>query len=102
MTKEDYRRERCKTIAFRVTPDEAKELDKYVALSGLLKQDYLTAKVLNYDVVVKGNPRVFKTLKKTMNEILNELKRINECSMLDMKYREFVMYVADLCRRLNE
>lgn len=93
---------RCKYVNFRVTPEEAEELDRYVAVSGLLKQDYLTSKVLNRDVVVKGNPRVFKSLKKTMNEILVELKRINESTKVDMEFREFIKHVADLCRRLNE
>lgn len=100
--KRNHTRIRCKYVNFRLTPEEAVELDKYVAVSGLLKQDYLTSKVLNRDVVVKGNPRVFKSLKKTMNEILDELKRINESSKVDTDFREFIKHVADICRRLNE
>lgn len=96
------RRIRCKYVNFRLTPKEADELDKYIEVSGLLKQEYLTSKVLNRDVVIKGNPRVFKSLKKTMNEILEELKRINESSKVDTEFREFIKHVADLCRRLNE
>lgn len=98
----NYKRIRCKYVNFRVTPKEAEELDKYVALSGLLKQEYLVSKVLNRDVVVKGNPRVFKVLTKTMNDILNELRRINDSSKVDIEFREFIKHVADLCRRLNE
>lgn len=102
LTQDNSRRVRCKYVNFRVTPKEAEELDKYIELSGLQKQVYLTSKVLNHDVVVKGNPRVFKSLKKTMNEILNELKRINDNSKVDEDFREFIKHVADLCRRLNE
>lgn len=99
---ENCKRIRCKYVNFRVTPKEAEELDKYIALSGLLKQEYLVSKVLNRDVVVKGNPRVFKTLKKTMNEILYELKRIDRNSKVDIEFRELIKHVADICGRLNE
>ena len=35
-------RRRCKTVAFRISPEEADQLDLKVALSGLSKQDYIT------------------------------------------------------------
>lgn len=99
---ENYKRVRCKYVNFRVTPKEAEELDKYVALSGLQKQEYLVSKVLNRDVVVNGNPRVFKSLKKTMVDILVELKRINDSSEMNKEFLELIKYVEDLCERLNE
>lgn len=99
---ENYKRVRCKYVNFRVTPKEAEELDKYVALSGLQKQEYLVSKVLNRDVVVNGNPRVFKSLIKTMVDILVELKRINDSSEMNKEFLELIKYVEDLCERLNE
>lgn len=99
---ENYKRVRCKYVNFRVTPKEAKELDKYVSLSGLQKQEYLVSKVLNKEIVVQGNPKVFKNLKKTMNDILIELKRINRNSEIDKEFLELIKYVEDLCERLNE
>lgn len=38
---DNYNRWRSKTVAFRMSPEEADELDVQVALSGLSKQDYL-------------------------------------------------------------
>lgn len=98
----NYTRVRNKYVNFRLTPKEAELLDKYVKLSGLLKQDYLTSKILNRDVVVKGNPRVFKALKSTMLEILKELKRIEDSSGMDKDFRDLVKYIANLYERLNE
>ena len=98
---ENYKRIRCKYVNFRVTPKEAEELDKYVALSGLQKQEYLVSKILNHDVVVKGNPRVFKSLKRTMIDILTELKRINDSSEINKEFLELIKFVEDLCERLN-
>ena len=57
----DYKgRWRNKTVAFRVSEEEAKLIDDLVALSGLTKQDYIIRRLQCRDVVVQGNPRVYK------------------------------------------
>lgn len=63
-------------VAFRVSDGEAKLLNDLVALSGLTKQDYITRRLLCRDVVVQGNPRVYKALKNQMAAIYEELKRM--------------------------
>ena len=76
----DYKgRWRNRTVAFRVSEEEAKLLDDLVALSGLTKQDYIMQKLLNREVVVQGNPRVYKALKNQMEKIFEELKRLEKC-----------------------
>lgn len=54
---------RSRTIGFRVSPEEEKLINSAVALSGLTKQDYIVKRLLCRDVVVQGNPRVYKALK---------------------------------------
>ena len=51
------------TVGFRVSPEENERINKAVALSGLPKQEYCYRRCLNQDVVVQGNPRVYKALK---------------------------------------
>ncbi len=68
------------TVAFRVSDEEAKLLNDLVALSGLTKQDYITRPLLCRDVVVQGNPRVYKALKNQMAAIHEELKRLEALS----------------------
>lgn len=68
---------RNKTIAFRMSPEEAEQLDVNVRLSGLSKQDYLIRRALQKEIKVVGNPRVYKVLKNTMTEVLEELRRIS-------------------------
>lgn len=67
-------------VAFRVSDEEAKLINDLVALSGLTKQDYITRRLLCRDVVVQGNPRVYKALKNQMADIYEELKRLKTCS----------------------
>ena len=67
---------RNRIVAFRVSDEEAKPLNDLVALSGLTKQDYIMRRLLCRDVVVQGNPRVYKALKNQMAAIYEELKRL--------------------------
>lgn len=72
---------RSRTIGFRVSPEEEKLINSAVALSGLTKQDYIVKRLLCRDVVVQGNPRVYKALKNQLAEVLSELQRIENSSV---------------------
>ena len=50
---------RNKIVAFRVSPEEAEQIDACVRLSGLSKQDYITKRLTDREIVVQGNPRVY-------------------------------------------
>lgn len=69
---------RNRNVGFRVSEEEAKLLDNLVELSGLAKQDYILRRLLNREVVVQGNPKVFKALKHQMAQIYEELKRLED------------------------
>ena len=71
---------RNRNVGFRVSEEEAKILDNLVELSGLAKQDYILRRLLNREVVVQGNPKVFKALKNQMTQIYEELKRLESVS----------------------
>lgn len=68
------------TVGFRMSPEEVKLLDSCVAVSGLTKQDYITSKLLNKDVIVTPNPRVFKHLKIEIANLCKELERLDKAS----------------------
>ncbi len=71
-----YNRFRNITVGFRVSPEENEEINRAVALSGLSKQEYCYRCCMERDVVVQGNPRVYKALKNQMADVLVELQRI--------------------------
>ena len=73
---------RSKTIGFRVSPEEDEQINRYVKLSGLTKQDYITRRLTCKEVVVQGNPRVFKALRDQLAAVLNELRRIDETALM--------------------
>ena len=51
-------RMRSKTIAFRMSPEEADLLQRYADMSGMTKQDYLISRVLQRDVTVIPRKRM--------------------------------------------
>ena len=67
---------RCITVGFRVSPEEHETINRIVALSGLTKQEYCYRKCTDREIIVEGNPRVYKALKVELAAVLDELKRI--------------------------
>ena len=80
---DNYNRWRNRQVAFRLSPEEADLLDTYVRLSGLTKQDYITRRLLNRDIVVQGNPRVYKALRDQLATVLGELRRMEAGGGMD-------------------
>lgn len=91
----DYKgRWRNHTVAFRVSDEEAKLLNDLVVLSGLTKQDYITRRLLCRDVVVQGNPRVYKALKLELAAVLTELKRIEAGNSVNEELMNVIELIA--------
>lgn len=67
---------RNKIVAFRVSPEEDEQLEAAVRLSGLTKQDYIVRRLQEKEIVVVGNPRVYKALKNELEKVLEQLERI--------------------------
>ena len=79
---DSHGRRRNKIVAFRMSPEENEQINVAVALSGLTKQEYCIRRCLNRDVIVQGNPRVYKALRSQLAAVLDELKRIESSSEL--------------------
>ena len=91
-----------KTVAFRVSPEEDAQIERYVQLSGLTKQDYITRRLIHKDVVVQGNPRVFKALRNQLAEVLLELQRIETGSAANDELLDLIEMIADILGGMKE
>ena len=85
---------RSRTIGFRVSPEEDAQINVAVSLSGLTKQDYIVKRLLGRDIVVQGNPRVYKALKDRLGEVLDELKRIESGAGVDKELLENIKLIT--------
>ena len=81
--RDEHNRWRSKTVAFRVSPEEDAQIERYVQLSGLTKQDYIISRLMNKTITVQGNPKVYKALKDELKKVNDELSRIEAGSSVD-------------------
>lgn len=100
--RDEHNRWRNKTVAFRVSPEEDKQIETYVQLSGLTKQDYITRRLTHKDIVVQGNPRVFKSLRNQLAEVLAELQRIEAGSEVNDELLDVIEMITDILGGLKE
>ena len=70
--RDEHNRFRNITVGFRVSPEENEQINIAVALSGLPKQEYCYRRCLNRDIVVQGNPKVYKALRTQLAAVLDE------------------------------
>ena len=100
--RDEHNRWRNKTVAFRVSPEEDKQIETYVRLSGLTKQDYITRRLTHKDIVVQGNPRVFKALRNQLADVLTELQRIEAGGEVNDELLDLIEMIADILGGLKE
>ena len=93
---------RNKTVAFRVSPEENKQIDAAVRLSGLTKQDYITRRLLDGAVVVQGNPRVYKALRNELAAVLDELRRIEAGQGVNNELLDTIQMIATIMNGMQE
>ena len=91
-----HNRWRNRQVAFRLSPEEADLLDRKVYLSGLTKQDYIIRRLLEKEIVVMGNPKVYKALRNQLAEVLQELQRIEAGVGLSDELLETIRLIAEI------
>lgn len=104
MTKKNldsHNRWRNRQVAFRLSPEEADLLDVKVRLSGLTKQDYITKRLLEKDIVVVGSPRIYRMLKYELEEVLNQLIRIEAEQHLSVELLETIQLIAEIIKQMK-
>lgn len=87
---------RCVTVGFRASEEENQSINEAARLSGLTKQEYIITRLQNRDVVVVGNPRVFKALKTKMDDIYHELLRLDSSEEVSKEFLETINLVAEI------
>ena len=97
-----HNRWRNKTVAFRVSPEEDEQLEIFVKLSGLTKQDYITRRLMCREVVVQGNPRVYKALRNEFAAVLVELQRIEAGGGVDGELLDTIRLITAIMDGMRE
>lgn len=93
--------EEIKPWSFRVSPEEWEQIKRYVQLSGLTKQDYITRRLTNTGVMVQGKSRVYKALRNNLADVLNESQRIEVSSEVNNELLDLIEMIADILGKLK-
>ncbi|MBR1560228.1 MAG: hypothetical protein IJ646_08325 [Clostridia bacterium] len=80
-TMDNHNRWRSKTVAFRMSPEEANQLQR--------------------EVVVRGNPRVYKGLRIQMEAVHEELQRISEKFFFDDELLDRVEQIITIMNHMK-
>ena len=92
-----HNRYRSLTVAFRVSPEENEMVNKMVQLSGMTKQGYIRSRLECKDIVIIGNPKVYKGLKYLLIEIRDQLMLISDKQEVpDEELRELIAIVVNV------
>ena len=100
--RDKHNRWRNKTVAFRVSPEEDAQIETFVKLSGLTKQDYITRRLTSKDVVVQGNPRVYKALRDQLAAVLSELRCIEAGGSVNDELLDVIKMIAAIMDGMKE
>ena len=99
---ENSARKRNKTMAFRCTPEEHKLICEMAAWSGMLRQDYIIAKLTDTEVEVRPSVSMQKALKDSMVELAKEVKLAASYGELSNSLQQRLELVMRLFLALSE
>ena len=91
---DNHNRFRNITVGFRVSSEENEAINAAVKLSGLPKQEYCYRRCLERDIVVQGNPRVYKALRDQLAVVLTELQRIENAEGVTDELLELIELIT--------
>lgn len=94
-------RMRSKTVAFRMSPEEADLLQRYADMSGMTKQDYLISRVLQREVTVVPNKRMQLYMVENMLYVFKELRRLDAGQVLPRDLSELVGMLSGIFAALG-
>ena len=97
-----HNRWRNKPVSFRVSAAEQRHVEAADSLSGLTKQDYIIRRLLCRDVVVQGNPRVYKALRDQLAAVLDELRRIEAGQGANEELLDTIQMITTIMKGMQE
>lgn len=71
-------------------------------LTGLTKQDYIIRWLLERDVVVQGNPKVYKALREQLSVVLDELRRIEAGQGVNDELLDTIRMITTIMNGMQE
>jgi len=78
-----------------MSPAEKRDLDDRARLSGMSLQDYFLHRIQDREIVVIPSSRIYKALKTRINDICEELKRLEKASDVNEEYLSVIKLILE-------
>lgn len=89
-------------VAFRMSPEEAEELNVKVALSGLSKQDYIIQSLLHHEIKVVAGKKVARKMEMYLETILEELQFLEPGEVPKEELMTSLQHVLEILERSED
>ena len=89
-------------VAFRMSPEEATELNVKVAVSGMSKQDYLIHCCLQHEIRVVCGRKVARQMQMYLEAILEELQFLEEKDSLGEEVLTPLRHILEILNKEDE
>ena len=99
--RDEHNRVRYITVGFRVSAEQNEKINAAVDISGLSKQEYCYRRCLCQDIVVQGNPKVYKGLRVQLERVCNELQRLSSAEEICPETMETIALIGSVLDRLQ-
>lgn len=100
--KNEHNRKRDIIVNFRMSPEERRELEQRILLSGKKKQEYMIQSSLEQRLFIVGNRKMLENIRDRMDVIEAELKRVVSADALDMEKLAGVKALVELFEAVRE
>ena len=97
--KKEQNRKHPNTVAFRMSDEEKRLFEDRVAMSGLLKQDFIIQALLFADVQFRGSNISIKKIEERLSEIEMNIKSVMKKKDLDSVLMEELATIIELMQR---
>ena len=89
-------------VAFRMSPEEADELNTQVALSGLSKQDYLIKCCLQHEIKVVCGRKGARQMQMYLDAVLEELQVLEEGQVPEEELLTPLLHIVEILSKSEE
>ena len=99
--RDERNRVRYITVGFRVSAEQNEKINAAVDISGLSKQEYCYRRCLCQDIIVQGNPKVYKGLRVQLERVFAELQRVTAISDVCPETMETLQLIGSVLDRMT-
>ena len=91
-----------RTLTFKASPREKREIEYESEVCGMFKMDYLRIRIFGETITVNRSPRVYLGIKKNLLQVAEELKMITKAEDVTDEIIQKIRFITVVLNGLKE